>query len=36
MLKRLALKLIHTLATTLFTFLEVAGIPRVKDKGDGR
>ena len=37
MLKRLVLKLIHTLATASFTFLEVAGLPRVRDdEGPGR
>jgi hypothetical protein len=35
MLKRLILKIVHTLATTLFSVLEVLGIPRVSD-GKGR
>jgi len=37
MVKRLVLKLIHTLATVFFTLFEVAGIPRVRDDaGAGR
>ena len=37
MMKRLVLKLIHTIATASFTFLEVAGLPRVREeKGAGR
>ena len=36
MFKRLILRLIHSLATTMFTFLEVAGIPRVKDEESKR
>lgn len=37
MVKRLLLKLIHTLATGFFTLFEVAGIPRVRDdEGAGR
>ncbi len=35
MLKRLTLKIIHSLATTVFTLLEVLGIPRVPD-GNGK
>lgn len=36
MLKRLVQRLIHAVAVTLFTLLEIAGIPRVKDeKGTG-
>jgi len=33
MLKRVTLKVIHSLATTVFTVLEVLGIPRVPDEG---
>lgn len=33
MLRQVVLKVIHTLATSVFTFLEVAGIPRVRDEG---
>jgi len=33
MLKRLTLKVIHSLATTVFTVLEVLGIPRVPNEG---
>jgi hypothetical protein len=37
MVKRLVLRLIHTLATAFFTLFEVAGIPRVRDDhGAGR
>jgi len=35
MLKRMTLKVIHSLATTVFTVLEVLGIPRVPDEGEG-
>lgn len=36
MLKRMVLKAVHSLAVTMFTLLEVAGIPRVpKDDGKG-
>ena len=35
MLKRLTLKVIHSLATKMFTLLEVLGIPRVPD-GNGK
>ena len=35
MLKRMILKAVHSIAVTMFTLLEVAGIPRVK-KGDGK
>ena len=35
MLKRLTLKIVHSLATTVFSLLEVLGIPRVSD-GKGR
>jgi len=36
MLKRMVLKLVHSLATSLFTLLEVTGIPRIPgDKGQG-
>jgi hypothetical protein len=31
MLKRMVLKVVHNLATTVFTLLEVAGFPRVKE-----
>ena len=34
MLKRLILKIVHSLATTLFSVLEVLGIPRVSDGKD--
>jgi len=33
--KRLTLKVIHSLATTMFTLLEILGIPRVPD-GNGK
>lgn len=35
MLRRVVLKLIHTLATAVFTIMEVAGIPRVKEEEKG-
>ena len=35
MLKRLILKIVHSLATTVFSLFEVLGIPRVSD-GKGR
>ena len=36
MLKRIVQGLIHAVAVSLFTLLEIAGIPRVKDeKGTG-
>jgi len=35
MLKRLILKIIHSLATTVFSLLEVLGIPRVSDGKGG-
>ena len=35
MLKRLTLKIIHSLATTLFSVLEVLGVPRVPDGKGG-
>jgi len=35
MLKRLILKIVHFLATTVLSLLEVLGIPRVSD-GKGR
>jgi hypothetical protein len=31
MLKRLTLKVIHSLATSVFTILEVLGVPRIPD-----
>ena len=35
MVRRAVLKLIHSLATTVFTWLEVFGIPRVpEDEGN--
>ena len=34
MLRRILLKLIHSIAIAIFTFLEVAGIPRVKEGGE--
>ena len=33
MLRRLVLKVIRSMATTVFTALEVLGIPRVRDEG---
>ncbi len=35
MLKHLILKIVHSLATTVFSLLEVLGIPRVSD-GKGK
>jgi hypothetical protein len=35
MLRRAVLKIIHTLATNVFTLLEVLGIPRVPGGGRG-
>lgn len=36
MLRRSLLKILHSLATTVFTLLEVTGIPRVREKESGR
>jgi hypothetical protein len=32
----MARKIVHSIATALFTLLEVTGIPRVKDEPGGR
>lgn len=35
MLRRAVLGLIHSLATTVFTLLEVLGVPRVREEKSG-